>query len=67
MISKVTSRSIMLNIFNGFSCRSIDAISICVLQAVSRARHSALDLLRRTEYRENIQTEQKTLQNQTNS
>lgn len=48
---------------------AVDAISIRVLvkQFQQLARYSALDRLRRTEYRENIQTEQKRPQNRTNS
>ena len=62
MLSKVTSLSFMLIVFNGFSCCSRCHFNSCTCQAVSKTRHSALDCLGRTEYRENIETEPKTLQ-----
>ena len=51
--------------YSMFLVVAIDAISIHVL--VKQLQTSALDRLRRIEYRENIQNEQKRPQNQTNS
>ena len=46
MLSKVTSQSFMLIVFNGLSCCSRCHFNSCTCQAVSTTRYSALDRLR---------------------